>query len=68
MAINFEKKTPDWENIGAEPDAELKKGGFRAGYKPPAAYFNWFFNRISACVKAVSYTHLFLLICRLESK
>lgn len=51
MAINFEKKTPDWENIGAEPDAELKKGGFRAGYKPPAAYFNWFFNRISACVK-----------------
>lgn len=51
MAINFEKKTPDWENVGAEPDAELKKGGFRAGYKPPAAYFNWFFNRISASVK-----------------
>lgn len=51
MAINFEKKIPDWENVGAEPDAELKKGGFRAGYKPPAAYFNWFFNRISESVK-----------------
>jgi len=51
VAINFEKKIPDWENVGAEPDAELKKGGFRAGYKPPAAYFNWFFNRISESVK-----------------
>lgn len=49
--MNFEKKVPDWENVGAEPDSELKKGGFKAGYKPPAAYFNWFFNRISESVK-----------------
>lgn len=51
MAMNFNKKVPDWENVGAEPDSELKKGGFKAGYKPPAAYFNWFFNRTSESVK-----------------
>lgn len=49
--MNFEKKVPAWENVGAEPPKELKENGFRAGYKPPAAYFNWFFNRISASVK-----------------
>ena len=45
MAIKFDNKAPEWDNVGAEPDAELKKGGFLAGYKPPAAYFNWFFDR-----------------------
>lgn len=51
MAIKFDNKAPEWDNLGAEPDAELKKGGFLAGYKPPAAYFNWFFNRTYECVK-----------------
>ena len=51
MAIKFDNKAPEWDNVGAEPDAELKKGGFLAGYKPPAAYFNWFFNRTYECVK-----------------
>lgn len=51
MAISFEKRAPDWGNVGAEPDDGLKKDGFKAGYRPPAAYFNWFFNRISECVK-----------------
>ena len=49
--MNFEEKIPDWDNVGVEPDAQMKKDGFKAGYKPPAAYFNWFFNRISASVK-----------------
>lgn len=49
--MNFEKKVPNWDNVGVEPDAQMKKDGFKAGYKPPAAYFNWFFNRISASVK-----------------
>ena len=48
--MNFEEKIPDWDNVGVEPDAQMKKDGFKAGYKPPAAYFNWFFNRISASV------------------
>ena len=49
--MKFEEKIPDWDNVGVEPDAQMKKDGFKAGYKPPAAYFNWFFNRISAPVK-----------------
>lgn len=48
---NLKRQVPDWENVGVEPDSELKKNGFKAGYKPPAAYFNWFFNRISAATK-----------------
>ncbi len=40
--MNFEEKIPDWDNVGVEPDAQMKKDGFKAGYKPPAAYFNWF--------------------------
>ena len=28
MAIKFDNKAPEWDNVGAEPDAELKKGGF----------------------------------------
>lgn len=49
--MDFEKKVPDWENIGVEPPEELKKEGFKAGYKPPASYFNWFFNRIGESVR-----------------
>lgn len=48
---NLTRQVPDWGNAGVEPDSELKKSGFKAGYKPPAAYFNWFFNRISLAVK-----------------
>ncbi len=47
----FNNKAPDWGNGGTEPPENLKKEGFTAGYKPPAAYFNWFFNRIQKAVK-----------------
>ena len=49
--MDFEEKVPEWDNVGAEPDMQLKRDGFKAGYKPPAAYFNWFFNRISVATK-----------------
>ena len=32
--MNFEEKIPDWDNVGVEPDAQMKKDGFKAGYKP----------------------------------
>lgn len=48
--MDFEHIPPKWENAGTEPPDSLKKEGFRAGYKPPAEYFNWFFNRIYKCV------------------
>ncbi|MGN0243469.1 MAG: hypothetical protein ACI4CT_05350 [Lachnospiraceae bacterium] len=51
--MEFEKDVPRWDNPGAEPPEELLENGFVAGYKPPAGYFNWFFNKISAAVKEI---------------
>ena len=47
----FEKKVPDWNAEGTEPPSSLKNSGFSSGYKPPAAYFNWFWHGVSACLK-----------------
>lgn len=49
----FNKKAPDWKNAGIEPPEALKENGFQSGYKPPAAYFNWFFNRVYECIKEI---------------
>lgn len=46
----FEKTVPDWSAVGVEPPASLKAGGFQAGYKPPADYFNWFWYTVSQCL------------------
>ena len=51
--MEFEKKVPQWDNVGTEPPDELKSGGWKAEYKPPAAYFNWFWNRVSACLTEI---------------
>ena len=51
--MDFEKNVPEWNAPGTEPPESLKTGGFQAGYKPPAAYFNWFWNRVSACLKEI---------------
>ena len=48
--MDFEKNVPTWEAPGTEPPADLKKSGFSAGYKPPAAFFNWFWHGVSACL------------------
>lgn len=51
--MNFEKKVPEWMAEGTEPPASLKASGFEAEMKPPAAYFNWFWNRVSACLTEI---------------
>ena len=48
--MDFENKAPDWSAQGTEPPASLKAKGFEAGYKPPAAYFNWFWYVVSKCL------------------
>lgn len=48
--MKFEKTPPTWNAEGSEPPSSLKTSGFQAGYKPPAAYFNWFWNKVSACL------------------
>lgn len=51
--MDFEKNVPEWNATGTEPPASLKESGFEAGYKPPAAFFNWFWNRVSACLTEI---------------
>lgn len=47
MATEYQNKAPDWKNAGVEPEEQLKTQGFVGGYKPPAAYFNWFWHTCS---------------------
>lgn len=51
--MDFEKNVPEWQAQGTEPPASLKESGFQAGYKPPAAYFNWFWHGVSACLTEI---------------
>lgn len=48
--MEFEKKVPEWNAEGTEPPESLKASGFTAGYKPPAAFFNWFWHAVGACL------------------
>lgn len=47
----FKVKPPEWRNPGVDPPEELKSNGFVAGYKPPAAFFNWFFHNAYECFR-----------------
>lgn len=53
MGYNTTKTPPKWDAAGAEPSNDLQTNGFAAGYKPPAAYFNYLFNRYTACIKEI---------------
>ena len=44
MAYNYDDQIPVWQNEGTEPTDSVKTEGFKAGYKPPATYFNWFWS------------------------
>ncbi len=48
--MSFKNTPPDWQAEGIEPTPELRKDGFPVGYKPPAAYFNWFWTKVSKCI------------------
>lgn len=49
--MKFDNIPPKWDAQGTEPSADLQTSGFKAGYKPPAAFFNYLFNKITACIK-----------------
>lgn len=51
MGNEIVNKPPKWDAVGTEPSEELQANGFQAGYKPPAAYFNYLFNRYTACIE-----------------
>lgn len=46
----YEYQSPGFTAEGVEPPASLKSEGFQKGYKPPAAYFTWFWTRVSRCI------------------
>ncbi|HIE6629562.1 hypothetical protein [Bacillus luti] len=48
---NFTKPLPEWKSKGVEPPTDLKNTGWKAAQRPPAAYFDWFFNRTYEALK-----------------
>ena len=48
--MDFINTPQRWENQGVKPTDELAKEGFKAGYKPPAAYFNYLFHNYYECL------------------
>lgn len=53
MAIEFDNKMSEWQNKGLPPDTDLRKTGFRGGYKPPAHIFNWFWSLVMAAINEI---------------
>ena len=49
--MSFINRPPKWVNEGVEPPQEQIEKGFSAGYKPPAAYFNWFWHTTANCIE-----------------
>ncbi|WP_216369587.1 hypothetical protein [Brevibacillus sp. MCWH] len=40
-----QNQLPTWNKEGVEPPQSLKDDGWQPSQKPPADYFNWFFNK-----------------------
>lgn len=51
--MKFNNIFPEWKNSGTEPSTELKTSGFQAGYKPPAAIFNWFWSKVCKAITEI---------------
>lgn len=48
--MDFDYKSPGWINEGIEPSNEIKEKGWLPGYKPPAAFMNNFWYKVSKCI------------------
>ena len=48
----FNEELPEWNQEGAEPSQDKKDNGFTVLERPPAGYFDWFFNRTYRALKA----------------
>ncbi|MEI5869249.1 hypothetical protein WBS46_16875 [Bacillus albus] len=53
---NFTKPLPEWKSKGTEPPQVLKDTGWKVSQKPPATYFDWFFNRTYEALKELQET------------
>ncbi|OOR22716.1 hypothetical protein [Bacillus wiedmannii] len=54
--VNFTKPLPEWKSKGTEPPQILKDTGWKVSQKPPATYFDWFFNRTYEALKELQET------------
>ncbi|MBC2148078.1 SGNH/GDSL hydrolase family protein [Listeria booriae] len=50
MAI-FKQALPEWQKAGTKPPSGMITGGWASNQKPPADYFNWFFNTTYMALK-----------------
>lgn len=48
---NFTKQLPVWKSKGIEPPQGIKDTGWKVAQRPPASYFDWFFNRTYEALK-----------------
>ncbi|WP_088060412.1 hypothetical protein [Bacillus wiedmannii] len=53
---NFTKPLPEWKSKGTEPPQILKNTGWKVSQRPPASYFDWFFNRTYEALKELQET------------
>lgn len=53
---NFTKPLPEWKSKGTEPPQVLKDTGWKVSQRPPASYFDWFFNRTYEALKELQET------------
>ncbi|SCC45788.1 Uncharacterized protein BC10311_03444 [Bacillus wiedmannii] len=56
MMANFTKPLPEWKSKGTEPPQILKDTGWKVSQRPPASYFDWFFNRTYEALKELQET------------
>ncbi|SCN41638.1 Uncharacterized protein BCRIVMBC938_05872 [Bacillus wiedmannii] len=56
MMANFTKPLPEWKSKGTEPPQILKNTGWKVSQRPPASYFDWFFNRTYEALKELQET------------
>ncbi|KAB7635293.1 hypothetical protein [Bacillus sp. B3-WWTP-C-10-D-3] len=53
---NFTKPLPEWKSKGTEPPQILRDAGWKVSQRPPASYFDWFFNRTYEALKELQET------------
>ncbi|WP_446662941.1 tail fiber protein [Geobacillus sp. CCR] len=48
-----QNQLPTWNKEGVEPPQSLKDNGWQPNQKPPADYFNWFFNKVYKALQSL---------------
>lgn len=52
----FNKELPEWLAVGVKPPESSRTEGWKASQKPPADWFNWYFNTTYQALKEIQET------------